>query len=147
MSTAFLVLGLAFAATVLAGSAADFGTIDRDRDTAEWVAAREQERLTADWPLLESYQWLDAWMADASAQHTDTSLVRWCVALPASSAVGPAVRMTFEVDNAADRLILRGSSANAQATAVAEVGAPEDWRGDWRRTVRAAGPGPLGGAC
>lgn len=147
MSTPFLVLGLVFAARLFVGSASDFGEIDRDRSAAEWVAAREQERLTADWPDLESYRWLEAWMTDAGAQHTGTSLVRWCVALPSSGAVGPAVRMTFEIDHAADRSILRGSSTNAQATSVAEVTAPEDWPGDWRRTVRAASTAPLGGAC
>ena len=147
MSVPFWVLGLAAAALVLMGAAADFGTLERDYEAAAFLGERELERIAGDWQEIESYSRLQAWMSDARGRHRAARLVKWCMTVPPAGSGSPALRMDFEVDGAAERLLLRGASSNARARVVTQVLAPEHWPGNWRRTVQGAPAGPLGGVC
>ena len=139
MAVQFWAWGIVLAAVLFAGSAADHGHIEGEREAAALLADREVRDLTLAWgaqdpsePVdVESFVAGGGWASAAAATvldvadldscvaadpHSGRACVTWCAQRAGNAAT---VRLRYWAEQSADRQILRG--VNASSTAVVEL--------------------------
>ena len=142
MAVQFWAWGIVLAAVLFAGSAADHGHIEGEREAAALLADREVRDLTVAWGARDPSESVDVesfvedggWASATAATvldvadldscvavdpHSGRACVTWCAERSGEEGTAATVWLRYWAAQSADRQILRG--VNAFSTAVVEL--------------------------